>query len=171
MPSFARIAVVFGTFAAITSLATLVSFVVLVANERVARAEPAQDARAAAAQAESLVMAMDASSEHLRHLLWKARTQRQLNASRAVGCFDEALSRVDVALRVAREEARGARDAAREGDAELARGHLARVVRLREMARAGAAGGQMCAAGPELQPFEGTSVRLIVDPRIAPVSP
>jgi hypothetical protein len=140
----------------------------LAGSEGIARAEPAQDARAAASQAEALVVAMDASSEHMRHLLRSARLQKW---SRGIGCLDEALSRVDVALRAARDEARGARDAAREGEAELARAHLARVVRLREMARAAAAGGQMCAAGPELQPFEGTSVRVIVDPRIAPVTP
>ncbi len=130
--------------------------------------EEGAEARAAATQADALVVAMDASSEHVRRLLRRARTQK---LTRAVGCLDEALSRVDVALRVAREEARGARDAAREGDAVLARAHLARVARLREMARAGASGGEMCAAGPELQPFEGTSVRVIVDPRVAPLTP
>jgi hypothetical protein len=148
-------------------------FCALVVTSRagVARAEPtfdARDARAAAAQADALVVAMDASSEHVRHLLRKARAQKWAHG---VGCLDEALSRVDVALRAAREEARAAREAAHEGDAVLARGHLTRVARLREMARAAASGGQMCAAGPELQAFEGTSVRVTVDPRIVPWSP
>ncbi len=131
-----------------------------------AHAEP--DARAIAAHVDALVVAMDASSEHVRRLLRKARVQKW---PRGVACLDEALSRVDVALRVAREEARGAREAAHGGDVDRARAHLSRVTRLREMARAGAAGGEMCAAGPEFQAFEGTTVRVIVDASIAPVTP
>jgi hypothetical protein len=137
-----------------------------------ARAEspPASAASAAspASQAEALVVAMDASSEHLRHLLGKARTHHW---TRGVGCLDEALSRVDVALRAGREEARASREAVHAGDTDGARIHLVRLQRLREMARAAASFGQMCAAGPELQPFEGTSVRVIVDPQIAPITP
>src|SRR5512140_3286413 len=49
----------------------------IVSADRVAHAEPGAGedarARAAAAQAEALVVAMDASSEHVRRLLRKAR--------------------------------------------------------------------------------------------------
>ena len=154
---------------AVCAVAAFTSAVLPARAETSLGAPPAPpSASSSAAQAEALVGAMDASSEHLRHLLGKARTRKW---TRGVGCLDEALSRVDVALRAGREEARGAREDARAGDGEGARLHLVRVVRLREMARAAASGGQMCAAGPEFQAFEGTSVRVIVDPGIAPITP
>ncbi len=141
----------------------------LIIPPRTAQAEPPPDARSYAAQAERLVMAMDATSDHVRQLLRRARAQR---ATRGVGCLDEALSRVDVALRVGREEARAAREAAHDGDDVEAQRHLARVARLRDMSRSAAAMGQICAAGPEFLPYvEGTTVRVIVDPLIAPVAP
>ena len=147
--------------------AGLLAVFALALTPRAAAADPGQDARSAAAAsaAERLVVAMDASSEHVRRLLRAARQQR---SARRIACFDEALSRVDVALRVGREEAKNARLAARDANAEEAEQHLVRVVRLREVARSAASGGEMCAAGPEFQAYEGTTVRVIVDPKIAP---
>jgi hypothetical protein len=124
------------------------------------------DARVSAARVDQLVVAMGGTSEQVRHMLRKARSER---SARRVACLDEALSRVDAALRVSRDEARAAHAAAEEDDAREAALHLAKVARLREVSRAAAAAGAACAMG---QPFpEGTTVRVIVDPAIAQVGP
>lgn len=118
-------------------------------------------------RADRQVAAMDATSEQVRQLLRKARAQK---STRGVACLDEALTRVDVALRTGREEARLTREALRAGDARMADVHFARVMRLHEMSRSAASIGRACAAGPEALPVvEGTTVRVVVDENIVPI--
>jgi hypothetical protein len=134
-----------------------------------AGAESSPDARTCAHDAARIVSALEATGARVRVMLRRSRVRRD---ARAIGCFDEALSRVDVATRHAREEATLAREAARTGDGDDARGHWMRAARLRDAAREAVAAGDACAAGGRAPPpVEGTWVRLIVDPAIAPVQP
>jgi hypothetical protein len=134
-----------------------------------AGAEPSPDARTCARDTAHIVSALEATGDRVRVKLRRSRARRE---TRAVGCFDEALSRVDVATRHAREEATLAWEAARTRDADEARSHYMRAARLRDAAREAVAAGDACAAGGRAPPpVEGTWVRLIVDPSIAPVQP
>jgi hypothetical protein len=151
------------------SVAITAALVALLLPCRQAAAEGTRDANAYARETVEIAGAIGATGDHVRGLLRRARRER----SRAVACLDEALSRVDVASRHAREEAALAREAARLRDVDDAREHYVRALRLRTASREAAAAGDVCAAmREEATPADqGTWVRLIVDPKIAPVSP
>jgi hypothetical protein len=130
---------------------------------------PPPDARATVAWADGLVHAIGGTSEQVRHMLRQAREKK---APRRVACLDEALSRVDAALRLSREASRAAHDAAERDDVAAVRAYVATITRLREASRAAASAGGACAAGPDFEPLApGTTVRVIIDPNVARVSP
>jgi len=118
------------------------------------------EAQAARAQATAHVWMMESVARRARVIL---QTARYTGKEKDVACANEGLSRVDMALRVGRDRALKVIAAWDRGDASLARAELARLTTTTEAARAAGAQAEFCIDAP--RPSEGTTVRLIIDPR------
>jgi hypothetical protein len=116
------------------------------------------EARVARAQVSASVGSMESAARRGRVIL---QTARRRGRAVEVGCADEALSRVDMALRSGREHASLVSDAWAHGDVRLARSELARVAAAAESARTASAWAELCVEPP--RPAEGTTVRLIIE--------
>jgi hypothetical protein len=151
-------------------------------TSRPARAELASGAAAddreaahARATAQSALAAMESSSSHVRLVLRHARASHD---PKSIACADLALTRADVALRIARDHADRALAAWSQGDREHARFEMARLGAGGEMSRAAAKDADACAAGaPDaaassrapgevVAPNDVTVVRVTVDPML-----
>jgi hypothetical protein len=121
---------------------------------------PEAEARLARVQASASVWSMESAARRARVILQKARRRGD---AREVGCADETLSRVDMALRAGREHATLLFEAWAHGDAGGARRELARVSAAAESARQAGADAELCVGEPH--PAEGTTVRLIIEER------
>jgi hypothetical protein len=110
------------------------------------------------AQASASVASMEGAARRARVILHRARERGQ---SKEVRCADEALSRVDSALRAGREHAALVGEALRRGDLGSALVELARVVVAAAWSRDAGAEAELCI--DEARPREGTSVRLIIE--------
>jgi len=115
----------------------------------------------------SVLARMASTSRGARDML---RDARRRGTRSQVTCLDEALSRADVAHRGAREQVGSALVAYARGDLAFARASRARVNDLDEAQRLAAREGAACLPAPPTRerPPAGTSVRLTVDPNIAP---
>jgi hypothetical protein len=124
--------------------------------------QPPQDAEAhvARVQASASVWSMEGAARRARVILQKARRRGD---AKEVGCADETLSRVDMALRAGREHATLLFEAWARGDAWAARRELARVWAAAEAARQASADAELCVG--EARPAEGTTVRLVIEER------
>jgi hypothetical protein len=137
------------------------AFVALFATRVSADAMPSSvesEARAARAQASASIWMMEGASRRARVIL---QTARKAGSEREVACANEALSRVDMALRVGRERAHQIFEDWSRGDVFAARVDLARLSVVTEAARSAGAGAEQCIDAP--RPAEGTTVRLIID--------
>jgi hypothetical protein len=128
------------------------------AGADVSQVPPDAEARIARVQASASVWSMESAARRARIILQKARRSGD---AREVGCADESLSRVDMALRAGREHAVLVLEAWGRGDARVARGELARVAAAAEAARRAGADAELCVEPPH--PAEGTTVRLIIE--------
>lgn len=118
-----------------------------------------------ATNVDAAIARMRETSRSVRDLL---RSARKRGTKQQVACVDEALSRVDVATRAAREQAIEARAAEQRGDAEGAQAARKQVARLAEVARLAATEGRKCMPPPAPPPkvLLGTVVRVVIDPSI-----
>ncbi len=122
------------------------------------------DAEAAEARAQmrTAIGQMDGTARRLRVLLREARAKQMSNR---LGCFDEALSRADVAARHAKEHARAATDAFARLDVDEARREMREVISMRESSREASTMAGTCAAGKLDFPAPETTVVLVYVPR------
>ncbi len=129
-------------------------------------------ARAAerATDVDAAVARMHETSRSVRDLL---RTARKRGTKEQIACVDEALSRVDVATRAAREQAAELRAAEQRGDAGGANAARAQIARLGEAVRLASAAGRKCMPPPAPPPkvLLGTVVKVEIDSSIPPVDP
>jgi hypothetical protein len=111
---------------------------------------------------------MQTTSRTVRDML---RDARRRGTSRQVACLDEALSRVDVAHRAAREKVDEVNAAYQRSDAPNARLARVRIVELALVQKVAARDGTACIPQPkereqQAKIAEGTVVRLTIDPKI-----
>ena len=132
---------------------------------RVANVAEATEVTEARAQIDATVAQMRATSLRVRDDL---RIARRRGTRQQIACVDEALSRADVAVRRGRELGDEVLTAYARGDADGARAARRRLVELREAQRLAAADGSACAPRPTLVATSGVTVKLDVDPKIAP---
>jgi hypothetical protein len=111
-------------------------------------------------QADVAVASIEGAAQRMRQLLRRARAR---GSAAETACANEGLSRVDVALRNAREHARLAREAWAKGDARTSQRELYLVGVCREAARSAAGVADSCIG--EAQKHDDTSVKVIVDSR------
>jgi hypothetical protein len=108
---------------------------------------------------------MTATSRRVRDML---RDARRRGTRQQKTCLDETMSRSDVALRNARELGAEALAAYGRGDTDVARDTRRRVAEWREAQRVAVRDGTACApAAPKLG-TQATTVKVIIDPGIAP---
>ena len=123
----------------------------------------AAEARAAKAIAAQAIATLEATSAQVRTLLRRARARGSRDE---IACVDEGLSRADVAMRNAREDAATAQNAYAQGNVVDARKANDRVTRARDAARIAASAASAC-----IQPSartSGTQVRIVMDGPPAP---
>lgn len=140
-------------------------------SERSARADASPDAEAVEARERlrATLSSMEGTAAHLRAVLRDARKTRD---AAKIGCADEALSRVDVSLRQAKEHTQAALDAFVKRDVGEARREVRVVAALRDAVRDAGVFGDACAVGPSYDlpsQRDATVVRVYVVPR--PPSP
>lgn len=126
--------------------------------------------RATDVDVDAAVARMRETSRSVRDLLRKARKR---GTKQQIACVDEALSRVDVATRAAREQAAELRAAEQRGDAGGANAARAQIARLGEAVRLASAEGRKCMPPPAPPPkvLLGTVVKVEIDSSIPPVDP
>jgi hypothetical protein len=135
------------------------------ASSATAQPSTASDREAVAARktAGASLFTMSRNADRTWQLLHEARARRD---ARAAACLDAALSRVDMALRTARDDAKGADAAWRAGDLAHARVAMNRV----ESSLAGSVeaerAGEACVARGRRAPqgSEGTTLEVYVPP-------
>jgi len=133
---------------------------------RAARAEAKDEAARARAEASSIVVALDAATEHVRVLLRRARPKGR---HEEIACLDAALSRVDVAARYGRDHAKRALAAYMVGDVASARAEMMRLGWRRDASREASRAADACApadAAPLGERPGTTTVRVFVDPSL-----
>jgi hypothetical protein len=118
----------------------------------------AAEARAAKAMASQAIATLDATAAQVRTLLRKARARGMRDE---IACVDEGLSRADVAMRNAREDAVAAQNAYAQGNVVDARKANDRVARARDNARIAASAASACIQPPART--SGTQVRVVMD--------
>jgi hypothetical protein len=111
-------------------------------------------------EADAAVASIEGVARRVRAVLRRARTR---GTSEQIACANEGLSRVDVALRNAREHARLSREAAAKGDSSSVRRELALLRVCAETARGAEGATDSC--WTDAQTRDDTSVRVIVDSR------
>ncbi len=140
----------------------------------VARAEDPQaisiadEAAVARAELDGTIARMTTASRHVRAILREARKR---GVVREIACADNALSRADVAHRMARVHAAEAASAYARGDVGFARASRARVLELEEAQRTAYRAAMACRPAPVERVVAGTVVRVVVDPAIPDVTP
>jgi hypothetical protein len=129
--------------------------------------DPAR-AEGAPSEVDRTIGRMRETSRSVRELL---RTARKRGTKQQVACVDEALSRVDVAARAAREQALELRAAEQRADGDGAHAARQQIARLAEAVRLASAGARKCMPPPAPPPkvLLGTVVKVSVDPSIPPV--
>jgi len=122
----------------------------------------AAESRAAQAAAAGAIASMEATAARVRVMLRRARARGHRDE---IACVDEGLSRADVAVRHAREEAKVAADAYARPDVAEARRAMTRVMLERDAARNAASVADACFAG-DASPGKtaGTQVSVLVVP-------
>ena len=123
----------------------------------------AAEARAAKNLAAQAIATLETTSAQVRALLRRARAR---GIRDEIACVDEGLSRADVAMRNAREDATAAQNAYAQGNVADARRANDRVTRARDNARIAASAASAC-----IQPqarTSGTQVRVVM---VAPSAP
>jgi hypothetical protein len=131
-----------------------------------AHADPPNEMTTARDEIDATLAQMKVVSRRVRDEL---RDARKHGSSTQVTCLDEALSRADVALRSARTAGDDALAAYARGDLDDARAARHRVAELREHQRIAARDGAACTPRkPVIVAMQGTTVRVVVDPKIAP---
>lgn len=131
----------------------------------VATAGSARAETDAGAQAAGMLAAMEGNASRVATMLRQARASRPVPAGQ-VKCIDDALSRVDAAVRGAKDDAAQLKSAVRAGDAATVRRTLASLTSKREAARAATMGADACRAGTRPTTGETTVVRVIVDTKL-----
>ena len=151
-------------------LATLIGALFMLGKTaRADESEVAPPAEVAQARTEldAALVQMRAVSLRVRDDL---RATRKRGTKMQITCVDQALSRADVATRRARETGDETLAAYSRGDLEGARAARRRLVEIRESQRVAARDGASCsAASVQASRVTPTSVKVDVDPRIAPV--
>ncbi|MBS2014375.1 MAG: hypothetical protein JST00_15920 [Deltaproteobacteria bacterium] len=133
-----------------------------------AAAEPSpEEIKQARAEIDAVLGEMRATSQRLREQL---RAARQKGTRAQITCVDESLSRVDVALRTAKDAAGTSLRAYADKDVWSARDARRRMVEWRDAARIAAREGSSCAVS-SIALKSGTTVTMSVDPKIPKVSP
>ena len=117
----------------------------------------AAEARAAKAMAAQAIATLEGTSAQVRTLLRRARAR---GIRGEIACVDEGLSRADVAMRNAREDAAAAQNAYAQGNVVDARKANDRVTRARDNARIAASAASACIQPPERT--SGTQVRVVM---------
>ena len=128
----------------------------------------APEVREARVEVESTLGQMRATSLRVRDQL---RTARKRGTKQQITCVDQSLSRSDVALRRARETGDEVLGAYARGDVDGARAARHRLLEIRQAQRLAAAEGTSCTPGAAVAqaPVPGaTTVKLQIDPKIAP---
>ncbi len=131
----------------------------------VAAAAPARAESDVGAQTAGLLAAMEGNASRVATMLRQARASRPVPAAQ-VKCIDDALSRVDAAVRGAKDDAAQLKSAARAGDALAVKRALLGLQSKREAAREATLGADACRAGTKAATSEGTVVRVVVDPKL-----
>lgn len=121
----------------------------------------------ARAEIDAVLGEMRATSQRLREQL---RATRQRGTRAQITCVDESLSRVDVALRTAKDAASASLRAYADKDVWSGRDARRRMVEWREAARIAAKDGGSCAVS-SIALRSGTTVTMTVDPKIPKISP
>jgi hypothetical protein len=126
------------------------------------------DAEAAEARAQmrASLASMEGTSSHLRAVLRDARKTRDTGK---IACADEALSRVDVSLRQAKQHTAAALEAFARSDVGEARREMRVVSALRDAVKDAGVLGDVCATRPTFDfpaQRDTTVVRVYVDPRL-----
>jgi len=133
-------------------------------------AATATDARAdtdIGAQAAGMLAAMEGNAARVATMLQHARAARPAPAGQ-VKCIDEALSRVDAAVRSGKDDVVQVRSALHAGDAAGARRVLLSLSSKREAARDATMTADACRAGMPASKGETTVVRVVVDSKLPP---
>lgn len=137
------------------------------ADENAKQAPPVEEVKAARAEIESVLGEMRATSRRVRDQL---RATRLRGTRQQVTCVDEALSRTDVAVRTAKENADAALRAYADNDVDTARDALRKMKEWRQAQRIAARDGSSCSVGA-IVVKSGTTVTMSVDPSIPRVTP
>jgi hypothetical protein len=137
------------------------------ADDNAKQAPLAEEVKAARAEIDSVLGEMRATSRRVRDQL---RATRLRGTREQITCVDEALSRADVSVRTAKDNADLALRAYAENDVDTARDALRKMKEWRQAQRIAAKDGASCSVGA-ITVRSGTTVTMSVDPSIPRVAP
>jgi hypothetical protein len=143
-----------------------IGLAILAAVVMAAPARADTDARTAAA---GMLAAMEGNASRVATMLRQARASKPVPAGR-VKCIDDALSRVDAAVRAAKDDEAQVRAAVRLGDTTATKRALLSLRSKRQAAREATMTADACGAGVTATPAGATVVRVHVDQKLPPDS-
>lgn len=118
------------------------------------------------AQAAGMLAAMEGNAARVATMLRQARASKPAPSGQ-VKCIDDALSRVDAAVRSGKDDVAQLRSAVRSGDGSAARRAFVALSSKRQAARDATMAADACRANLPNAP-EGTVVHVVVDPKLPP---
>ncbi len=135
--------------------------VILVASLVVGMSTPVRADSDLGAQAAGMLAAMEGNAARVATMLRQARALRPAPAAQ-VKCIDDALSRVDAAVRSGKDDVAQLRSAVRSGDAPAARRAMIALSSKRQAAREATVAADTCRTGLP-NTGDSTVVRVVVD--------